>query len=298
MVASESPAGARRRLRLALRNLRDRRELTQQQVADELDWSLSKVNRIENGDVTISVSDLRAALNLYKIEDEDERASLIDAARAARKRDTTYDAFRREDVTPAMVTLGQFERDAVAIRTFYPALVDGLLQTPEYAAAILEYVGPGLDADARTARLEFRLRRQRDVLERDDPPRVLSLLDESVLHRAVGGTGVLVRQLDHLLAAAERPNVTVRVIRMTDGAMLALLPAFSILDLRGEDNALLYQERVLDDAVVEDEEVVRHYRDRFEDGWALALDEVASRRLVETRRAELLATLDRKSAGG
>ena len=139
-MVSDSPAGSRRRLRLVLRTLRDRHGLTQQQVADELDWSLSKVNRIENGEVTISVSDLHAALNLYKMEQDQQRMDLVALARAARKRDTSFDGYAPDALTPAMVKLVQFEREAVAIRTFFPAIVDGLLQTPEYAAAILDYV--------------------------------------------------------------------------------------------------------------------------------------------------------------
>jgi transcriptional regulator with XRE-family HTH domain len=288
MVASESPAGARRRLRLALRRLRDRRNLTQHQVAEALDWSISKVNRIENGEVTISVTDLQAALNLYAVDDAGERAALVGAARAARKRDLTYPPRFYESATSAMMKHAQVERIATAIRSFYPTLIDGLLQTPEYASAILGYVAEELPDAVRQDRLELRIRRQADVLERHDPPTLLVLMDESALYRAVGGPEVLEQQLERILQLARRSHVTVRVLKMTEGAMLALLEAFIIIDLEGEENAFLYRERVLDDELVEEMEVVQRYRRRFEEGWELALSETASVELIEARKAQLL----------
>jgi transcriptional regulator with XRE-family HTH domain len=287
MVASESPAGARRRLRLALRRLRDRRNLTQQQVADALDWSISKVNRIENGEVSISVTDLQAALTLYAVADGAERADLVAAARAARKRDLTYERYV-DSATPAMIKHAQVERIATEIRTFYPALIDGLMQTREYAAAIFGYVAEDLDERVRNERLDLRIQRQADVLDRPSPPRIYCLMEESALYRAVGGARGLNGQLGRILELSRRPNITVRVLRMTDGALLAMLEAFTILDLDGEENAFLYREKVLDDELVEDMEVVRRYRYRFEEGWDLAMSEAASVELIKARRAELL----------
>ena len=116
-------------------DIRDQRDLTQQQVADALDWSISKVNRIENGDVTISVTDLQAVLNLYKLASDVERADLVEAARTAKRRGWWDEARYRDHATHALLTLIQFESHATAIRVFYPSLIDGLLQTPRYAEA-------------------------------------------------------------------------------------------------------------------------------------------------------------------
>ena len=187
MAASGSPASARRRLRLALRRIRDQRDLTQQQVADALDWSISKVNRIENGDVTISVTDLQAVLNLYKLASDVERADLVEAARTAKRRGWWDEARYRDHATHALLTLIQFESHATAIRVFYPSLIDGLLQTPRYAEALFDYLNDDLSPDVRAARTEIRMRRQAEVLSRPDPPDILFLLDESILYRAVGG---------------------------------------------------------------------------------------------------------------
>jgi hypothetical protein len=98
---------------------------------------------------------------------------------------------------------------------------------------------------------------------------------------------VLAGQLGRILELSRRPNVTLRVLRMTDGALLTMLEAFAILDLEAEENAFLYREKVLDDELVDDVDTVRRYRSRFEEGWDLAMSEPASTKLIEARRAEL-----------
>src|SRR4051812_2203499 len=101
MATGDSPASARRRLRLALRRARDAVGLTQGEVADKLHWSLSKVQRIESGDVTISVTDLTALLRLFEVDDADRVEALTTDARLARKRGWWDEAKFRGHLTPA-----------------------------------------------------------------------------------------------------------------------------------------------------------------------------------------------------
>jgi hypothetical protein len=175
--------------------------------------------------------------------------------------------------------------------------VDGLLQTPEYATAILGYASDELSEEVRANRMRLRLRRQSDVLDRSDPPLTEFLIDESALHREVGGRAVLAEQLERILDLGSRPRVSVRVIQMTDGAMLASLQAFSLLVLDGDDGGLLYRESFIDDEIVEDVEVVQRYRRRFDEGWGLALGEDESFDVIRARRAHLLSKISQPAGG-
>ena len=291
MIVSESPAGARRRLRLALRRVRYERDMTQQQVADALDWSISKVNRIENGEVTVSVTDLQALLTLYRMVDDDRREDLVEAARAARKRGWWDDAKYRDNASPALLRLVQYESHATTIRVFYPSLIDGLLQTPRYSEAIFDLLSADLSSDVRVARAELRMRRQAEVLSGPHQPRVLFLLDESILLREVGGVEVLSDQLAHLLDLIDRERVVVRVLPMNVGFMMVMVGGFSVLDLDDGASSILYRELMLDDHIIEGEEVVRRYRARFDEGWRLSLGEKESRDLIEKRRGALHPSL-------
>jgi transcriptional regulator with XRE-family HTH domain len=122
------------------------------------------------------------------------------------------------------------EAEATALYTFEHSLIPGLLQTQEYARAILE-THPDVTEDVVRERLTGRLSRQA-VLDRDDPPPpvVCALIDQSALNREIGGPAVMREQLVHLAAMSRRPNITVQVIPNT-GAHLGLLGAFTVADL-------------------------------------------------------------------
>src|SRR3712207_4146002 len=109
MSSRESPARARRRLRLALRKLREANGLTQGDVARRLEWSLSKVNRIEIGDVTVSGTDLQALLRLLDVTDEGRVTTLTEHCRSARRREWWDRSDIRPHLNPATLELLQFE---------------------------------------------------------------------------------------------------------------------------------------------------------------------------------------------
>ncbi len=297
MAANESPAGARRRLRLALRRLRDERGTTQQQVADALVWSLSKVNRIEVGDVTVSVTDLHALLRLYGHEDEEERQSLVEAARVSRRRGWWDEQVLRANMTPEFGKYLQLESHARVIRTFQPAVIAGLFQTPAYIAAVFERFEEQLDPDALTERIAIRTRRQNEIFSRENPPSIRYLLDESVLLREVGGLRVLEEQLEHLLDRMDRYDVRVRLLPLAGAVFVARSGGYTLLSMEGDEDGVLFREDDDSDSLAETEStgkvVVGRYRERFEAGWAAALPEPESRRVIEARRADALVRLDR-----
>ncbi|MWK34852.1 helix-turn-helix domain-containing protein [Actinomadura sp. J1-007] len=134
MAAAESPTVRQRRLRVELRRSRDGSGLTQDQVAESLDWSLSKVIRIESGAVNISTTDLRALLSLYGVAEE-RIAELVTLARAARER-AWWSGYKKV-ISQQYYDLIGYESAAAAIRQFEPLVIPGLLQTQEYAHAYI-----------------------------------------------------------------------------------------------------------------------------------------------------------------
>ena len=116
------------------------------------------------------------------------------------------------------------ERDAVTLHTWQSALIPGLLQTPEYARAVLASWRLDTDGDIE-AKLAARTGRQA-ILDREDPPDLCALLDESVLHRCIGSAAIMAGQLEHLARAARRPNVTIQLVPEQAGAYAGLSGAF------------------------------------------------------------------------
>lgn len=293
MSAQEVPAVARRRLRLALRKAREAKGITQGNVAEKLDWSLSKVNRIESGEVTISGTDLRALLSLLEVNDPARIERFTGWAKAARRRGWWDEARYREHLTPGTLQLLQFESEATAIRAFQPVLMPGLLQTRRYAETVMRSQGDELTPDEETTRIEVRVRRQAAVLDRPDPPHYLLILDESVLLREIGGPEVTAEQLQRLQEMVKRPGISIRVMPLKGSPLTAPWMPFTIFDLGDEENAVLYRESQAQDEIIHAADKVTRHRAKFEEMWSVALPMEASHRLVEAKTAEALSSLDR-----
>lgn len=262
MPASTSPTVRQRRLRIELRNARDEAGLTQEQVAENLDWSLSKVIRIESGTVNISTTDLKALLSVYGVTEE-RINELVELAKAARER-TWWSGYKK--ILPQQYyNLIGYEYAASIIRQYENLILPGLLQTQEYAQ---EYIPADLPpervADAE-ALIDVRMRRQ-GILEADEAPTLFFILDEAVVRRQIGGPRVMRNQLRHLVELANRPHITIEVVPFTAGANPGLRGSFTILEFpSAEDDDVLHLEspgfmrvtRDLQDAIVT-------YRERFE----------------------------------
>jgi transcriptional regulator with XRE-family HTH domain len=259
--SAPSPLIQRRRLRGGLRQARQDSGFTQEQVAAAMDWSLSKVIRIENGATGISTNDLRALLSLYQITDPAQVQDLIDLARSARERSwwSTY----KDAASPDFLRYIELEASASAVRTYEHIVIHGLLQTEEYAALVIRE----FNAERHTAQqldrlIELRLKRQ-ELLARAHPPALSFLHDEAALRRRVGSPAVMRRQLRHLAEMADRPGLTVEVLPFTAGVPNGIGEAFGILDFPGTDDPVLFLES--HDTVREDRpEQVAMYEERFQ----------------------------------
>jgi transcriptional regulator with XRE-family HTH domain len=297
MTSQDPPAVARRRVRLALRTARQRQKLTQQQVADALEWSLSKVQRIESGDVSVSTTDLRAALALLDVRDPRRVDQLVEDAKASRRQRWWTRPEYRDHLTPAMLQLLQFESEATAIRVFQATLVPGILQTADYASWIQRFWSHAVPEEDMRVRVELRARRRETLFGAPDPPRYLLLLDESVLHRDIGGASIFANQLEFLLTLIRRSTISVQIVPFPEGAIPAMLGSFTILELGDEEDVFLYRESGWQtDSFDHSIKDIRRWREIYEQVWSRSFPPDVSARLIEARMAELRASIGRAQA--
>ena len=244
----------RRRLRAELRRTRGEARFTQKEVADAMEWSLSKVIRIESGLVSVSTSDLKVLLQHYAVTDPAEVNRILDMARASREQRAWWTPYK-EATSSQYLNFVAYENSASVIQVFEPLLIPGLLQDEEYARAVCRAYG-GSATDERVEEwVELRMRRQEEVLERAEPPELVFVLDEAALHRWVGGRDVMRLQLRRLKAEAMRDNVTIEVIPFKAGAHGGMKGPFTIMELsEAQDEDVLYLENARGDMISRDEQ--------------------------------------------
>ena len=225
MPSEQSPTVRRRRLALELRRLREAARLTCEEVADHLECSASKISRVETGRVSVSPRDVRDMLELYGVAPQ-QRESLVQLARDSRQKGWWH-AYS-DTMQPQFVTYVGLESAAAEIRIYEVSLIPELLQTEDYARAVIRSGMMNSPAEDVERRVALRMARQ-PAVTRDDPPKVWAVLDEAALRRRVGGAGLMRLQLEHLLAQATLPNVAVQVIPFGGGAHPAMGRPFIIL---------------------------------------------------------------------
>jgi hypothetical protein len=268
MVSDQSPTIRRRRLALELRRLRETAGLTCEQVAEHLECSASKISRVETGRVSVSPWDVRDMLDLYDVPGE-QRESLVQLARDSRQKGWWH-AYS-DTMMPQFATYLGLESAASEIRIYEVNLIPGLLQTEDYARAVIRagmMNSPSEDVERSVA---LRMARQ-PAVTRDDPPKVWAVMDEAALRRRVGGAGLMRMQLEHLLTQAQLPNVAVQVIPFTGGAHPAMGRPFVILVFPDRvDTDVVYLEDLTSSLYLEDVAEVDRYNVFFNHLRATAL---------------------------
>jgi transcriptional regulator with XRE-family HTH domain len=280
-----SPVVQRRRLRTELRRARLDAEQTQEQVATAMDWSLSKLIRIENGTVGISTNDLKAILAHYEITDDKRTAEMLGLARGARER-SWWSGYR--DAPPRLIQLIEYESAAFIIRNFQPMLVPGLLQTEEYATTMIRNLAPQVSAEDVKLRVEIRMKRQQ-LLQQKEMPLMFFIMDEAAVRRVVGGGEAMRRQLQRLLDESEKPTVTIEIVPFSAGAHPGMTGPFMLFEFPdAADDDALYLEGP-DDARLnrDDAEEISRFRERFEVLRDLSLGPDGSRDLLRQLLSEL-----------
>jgi hypothetical protein len=254
-------------------------------VTNEVEWSTSKLIRIEGGQVGISVSDLNALLHVYGVEDPARQEELRALARASRQR-TWWSGYQRYLPATYLAYIAA-ESDAAGIRHYHPTVVPALLQTEAYTKAIIEattLVEPS--PESVQARIKVRMLRQEHVLRQAERPAITVMLDEAALHRPIGGPATMVEQLDRLLQVAERDSVNVVLVPFSAGPHPGLMGAFALLEYDDPaDDAVLFLETAANDVFIRDKpELIEPYRraaDRLEE---IALSEPQAMKIIERVR--------------
>lgn len=257
-----------RRLSMELKRLRETAGLSGEQVASRLEWSQSKVSRIETGRIAVSSKDLRALLDLYEVS-EDRQERCLELAKGANVKgwwEAYADAIPRD-----YADYIELESAASSILTYSPQIVSGILQTEEYAQRVVQSALLISPPGEVARRVKVRMERQERL--GGDRARSLSVvLDEAALWRRVGGPGVMEAQLRHLLALAELPNFTIRVLPSVIGEHPATAGEFTILQFPDSADAdVVHVEAMTSSLYVEEEAEVFRYVLAFNQLCSLAL---------------------------
>jgi transcriptional regulator with XRE-family HTH domain len=230
--AADSP-GAPTVLRILLgtqlRRLRESRGISAQDAARAIRGSESKISRIELGRNAVREVDIADLLNLYGITDPVEREQLLTLASQANQQGWWH---RYQDVLPGWFQsyIG-LEESAESIRSFDTQFVPGLLQTEDYALAVIQL---GSFPPTETDRLVY-LRKERQRRFNSGSLRLWAIIDEVALRRPVGSVGLMRAQLEHLLDISVRPGLTLQVTPFLTGASYAAPGSFSILSFATDD---------------------------------------------------------------
>ena len=272
------PTVRRRRLGTELRKLRESKGYKLEEVAAELGVASSTLSRIETGKAPTKSAYLNRMLEMYGVVEPAQRQVLVDMAREGHRKGwwAAYD-----DVLPSGfdIYIG-LEAETASVRGYEVSVVPGLLQTSDYARAVLREMFPRHTHDQIDRLVDFRMERQHRF--HGDPPLGLwAVIDEAVLRRPVGGWNVMRDQLERLLEMAERPGRTIQVLPFESGGHAGLGGPFSILEFpTRSDSEVGYVESVGGYIYLEKDREVRALADAFDRLRASALSPGASADLI------------------
>ena len=276
MASNVNPTVRRRRLGQELRRLRELKGMTAEEVAERLLVSQSKISRLENGRRSISQRDVRDLCGVYEVEDHRIVESLMQMAKDSRQQGWWHSF---GDI-PYSVYIG-LETDAASLRVYDPQVVPGLLQTRQYAEALIAGALPETAAADVEKRVQVRLRRQERITAPESPLRLWTVMDESALRRVVGNRSLMRDQLEHLVEQSQLPHVTVQVIPFEMGAHPGLNGQYAILEFPdAADSSVVYIEGVTSDLYLEKANDVQKYSVMYEHLRAQALNPDQSRQFI------------------
>ncbi len=239
MTTQGSPTARRRRLASLLRAAREAKGISREAAASHLRVTPGAISRWENGSNGVQHASLQMLMDLYEVTDPEQRAEWETLARAGKQRG--WWAPYSGKLRPSFSTYVGLETDAVTVNYFAAVVVPGLLQTPDYARAMFAQAVPALDPATIDARVQVRIQRQAILTREQDPATLHAVLDEACIRRKVGGIEVWTAQMKHLLAQAERHNITIQVVPFDGGAHASVLGSFIVLSFDTEPVAYIEQ---------------------------------------------------------
>ncbi|MGW4421012.1 helix-turn-helix domain-containing protein [Streptosporangium sp. NPDC004631] len=240
-----------------LRRLRTANGISREDAGYAIRASHAKISRLELGRVGFKERDVADLLTLYGVTDPDDRAPLLTLARQANAPGWWH---KYGDLLPGWfeVYVG-LEQAASIVRTYEVQFVPGLMQSPEYARAVIMLVHGTASAEEIDRRVALRMARQRR-LTRPEAQTLWAVVDEAVLRRSIGGEKVLAAQIDHLLKVTELPNIRLQIMPFHRGGHAAVGGPFSILRFpERELPDVVYLEQLTSALYVDKREETDHY---------------------------------------
>ncbi len=245
-----------RRMAAQLRELRAESGMTQEDVSERTGIDRSTLYRLEGAQQRPQRSTLIQLLDLYRVEDP-QRGELLTLLREAGQRGWLQQY--RSELPEVYSDYIGFEEEARSISNYESLFIPGLLQTEDYAWALIQGTWPHAPVDEVEKRVSARMERQA-LLDRENPPRLWAIMDEAAARRMVGGRQVMSAQLDRLREAAARPNVTLQVIPFDAGSHPGMDGSFIVLDFPDPaDQSIVYTESAAGGLFLEEEAEIRRY---------------------------------------
>jgi transcriptional regulator with XRE-family HTH domain len=286
MALSTTPTVIKRYIAFELRRLRETAGKHQSDAARRLDTSSGRIGHFESGRNVPKLTEVEILLPFYGADElVDGFRELIVQARTA---PAVFEPDESMTLPPGFDLYLGLEQGASRIVTYDAMTVMGILQSRPYAEALLRGHDETLDGAEVQRRIDLRMRRQ-EVLHRDESSlELVTIVDEAVLHRQIGGPDVHRQQLDHLLTVAKRSNVTIRVLPYKVGVHPALHGPFTILEFPiARDPGVVYLEDRMGGRYRDDTEDIDEYAAVANRLLKLALPEVDSASMIQKVREEL-----------
>lgn len=282
---ANQPTARQKRLGAELRKLREQGNVTSEQVADRLDCHVSKVSRIELGQSPIRRLDLEAMLDLYGVPAGRQRDALLKLARTAKTKGW-WQSYT-DVIPPAYADFIGLEADTARVSSFEMMLIPGLLQTPDYARAVITEAWETEGPEQIERLVEVRTLRQ-ELVTRPDPVELRVVLCEAALAQRIGGPETMAAQLQRLLDVGAMPNVTLQVLPHSQGAHPGLNGSFTVLGFseNGEPDVVLV-ENLTSSLYFEDKRELDRYLWTFDRLTAMAASPRESVSLIKKAVKEL-----------
>ncbi|PXX63956.1 helix-turn-helix protein [Nocardia tenerifensis] len=257
-----------RRLAAMLQEMRERAGLSKEEVSGKTGINVTTLYRIETAQARPQRRTLQAMLDLYGVSEEQREDAvelLSDALKPGMSR--AYEG----SVSEVYAAYINFEAEALSARHYQTSTIPGLLQTMEYATAVIDTSMPKVEAAIMEDRARARMDRAAN-LTKDDPLELWVVMDEAAIRRTVGGPAVMHGQLDRLLQETKRKNVILQILPFDAGAHPGMAGSFTLLDFPDPaDPELVYVEGIAGDELIEGHHEIRRFGVIFDQLRAMAL---------------------------
>lgn len=290
MAVKRNPAPQsvyRRQLSARLKELRDAAKLTLTEVAAQVEVNQGSLSRIETGERGTSPVLVKALLDCYGVTDPAIREDVLDLVRADQAQRQQW--WRKYSAVINTTQYGGYlalESSATSFRAYQPQLVPGLLQTEDYARAVIAAMRVDLDADKVDTLVAVRMARQQQ-LDGADAPKLWAVIDEAAVRRMDGAPHVLRGQLERLLEESTRANVTVQLLPFAAGFHPGLYGSFVIMGFPEPNPDLVWVENLTNSVYFEGSSDVERYTEVFDHLRARALGPPETRSRIKRIIEEL-----------